>query len=205
MKFFVVGSMQFFNHGSFAYGNFICSNIHHQQTSGFSSDQCAVNKPKGYLTKLKRMRASKALQIGLCRSNYGYLFAPETDIIRTSAKDVARLNMFVVVLKEWIDFNDRLVIIPDKMPIKIGDRVQHSQPTKCIFDTDEDDYQYFKSCKTDMLANRNKWGEFSFNSCVGPFMTLAEAVSVRKNMNRMFVDDKNSFKARLKKTNTLVR
>lgn len=144
------------------------------------------------------MKPSKGLQVGLCRSRKGYLFTPETDAIRIPSGDIGRMNTFVVVLKEWVNFEDRLCIIPDKMQMKIRDRVQHTFPTKNIFEVNEDDYNYFSSCKTDMLANRHHWTEYSFNSCFGPFITLADAVAVRNHLNKMFVDDVHDFKSRLR-------
>lgn len=177
----------------------MCSNAHHQQpTLGFARDSCLVNHPKGYYSKIKRMKPSKGLQVGLCRSRNGYLAAPETDIIRITSGDIARLNVFVVVVKEWVNFDERLVIIPEKMQMKIKDRVQHTFPTKNIFEVSEDDYHYFVSSRTDMLANRHQWCEYSFNNCIGPLMTLSDAISVRDLMNRMFVDDMEDLKRKLK-------
>lgn len=191
--------MQYFNRGEFAGRGFVCSNTHHQQpTLGFARDSCLVNNPKGYYNKIKRMKPSKGLQIGLCRSRHGFLASPETDIIRIPSGDVARLNAFVVVLKEWVNFDERLAIIPEKMQMKIKDRVQHTFPTKNIFEVTEDDYHYFASSRTDMLANRHRWCEHSFNNCMGPFMTLADAISVRDIMNKMFVDDMTDLKRKLR-------
>jgi hypothetical protein len=196
MKFFVVGSLQHFNHGVFEGKGFVCSNPHHEQSPGF--DQCSVTKPRGFATKLKKMRASKALQVGLCRSQHGYLCVPESDIIRLPSADVTRLNVFAIVLKEWVDFENRLVIIPSKMHIKIGESVQYSYPAKSVLDINEEDHQYFRSCRTDLLANRHQWIEYCFNSCVGPIMTLAEAISTCKIMNKTFIDDMRTFKLRMR-------
>jgi hypothetical protein len=199
LTFFVLGSLQYFNRGEFAGRGFVCSNPHHQQPGlGYARDSCLVNKPKGYHSKIKKMKPSKGLQVGLCRSKQGYLAAPETDFIRIPSGDVARLNVFVVVLKEWVNFDERLVIIPEKLQMKIKDRVQQTFSTKNIFEVNEDDYQYFASSKTDMLANRHHWCEYSFNNCIGPLITLADAVSVRDVMNKMFVDDMGELKMKLK-------
>jgi hypothetical protein len=144
------------------------------------------------------MKPSKALQIGLCRSAGGLLFTPDTDIIKISTINVARLTLFVVVLREWIDFKNRLVITPTTMQIKIGEKVQNSFPSKNLFNIGADDYQYFASSRTDMLANRHRWQEYSFNTCIGPNMTLAESVSIRDVMNSIFVDQMLHLKERCK-------
>ena len=205
LHFFVIGSLQYHNRGVVAGQTFQCSNRHHQQVSRFTiKKKCHVTKPRGFIGKVKKMRPSKALQVALCRSQDGVVYTPDTDIInvhssdaRTSLSiDVARLTMFVVVLKEWIDFQNRLVVLPDKLYIKIGDKIQHSISPKSVFDVNGDDHEYFNSNRTDLLGNRKFWREFSFNNCSGPFITLAEAVSFRDEMNKTFVKEMQHLKAK---------
>jgi hypothetical protein len=186
-QYFVVGSLQHYNSGVFSGKGFECSNSHHFQFSRqLSRDQCSLRKSSG---KIKKMKPSKAIQVGLCRSAGGLIFTPCSDIIKIPSIEVARLTMFVVVLKEWIDFTNRLVIIPNKMQLKIGEKIQQSSPTKNIFTVGADDHQYFLSCRTDMLANRRNWSEYSFNNCTGPIVTLADAIAFRNVLNQIFVDE----------------
>jgi hypothetical protein len=205
LHFFVIGSLQYYNRGVFAGQIFQCSNRHHHQVSQFSrKKKCFVTKPRGFIGKVKKMRPSKALQVALCRSEDGVVFTPDTDIINVHSSDVrtplsidvARLTMFVVVLKEWVDFQNRLVVLPDRLHVKIGDKVQHSIPPKSVFDVNGDDHEYFSSNRSDLLGNRKLWREFSFNNCCGPFITLAEAVSFRDEMNRTFVKEMQHLKTK---------
>ena len=84
------------------------------------------------------------------------------------------------------------------MQIKVGDKVQQSFQTKNIFTLEADDHQYFNSYKTDALANRHQWSEFSFNTCIGPIITLADSVSIRNVMNNIFVDEMSVVKAKMR-------
>lgn len=186
-QYFVLGSVYHYNPGIFHGKGFDCSNSRHFQfQKEVFKDQCYLRKTCG---KVKNMKPSRAIQLGLCRSAGGFVFAPTTDILRTTSKEIARLTMFIVVIRDWIDFKNRLVVVPNRMQLKRGNKVLHSSPTKCVFTLTADDHNYFNYYKTDGLANRRDWSEYSFNNCIGPIITLSDAISFRDVFNQIFVAD----------------
>lgn len=178
----MLGSVQLHNPGTFNGKGFECSNHHHiQLKKEVQNDKCLLRKTSG---KLKRMKASKAIQLGLCRSAGGFVFAPTENVIQTSTKQIARLTMFIVVIGDWIDFKNHLVIVPHSMPFEQGDNV-HTSSLKNIFTLAAEDHDFFKP---DDFVGKD-WVEYSFNNCTGPIVSFADAVSIRNVFNQIFVND----------------
>lgn len=99
--------------------------------------------------------------------------------------DISKLPMFVVVLKQWIDFSRQCVILPKHLKrVSLGDRVVQSVE---IWNTKPVDWTYFLNFRGSNLAAMHDWQECSFNSLIGPFLNMTDACNMRDVQNRMFM------------------
>ena len=105
-------------------------------------------------------------------------------------KDVEKIPIFTVVLKQWIDFQRQCVVVPNTITrVTLNPRVVHNIG---IWNLSPNDWTFFLNYRLSNLTSVFDWTEYSFNSVTGPFLTMTDACNLRDVMNHVFVEKKQT-------------
>jgi hypothetical protein len=103
-------------------------------------------------------------------------------------KDIEKVPIFIIVLKQWVDMQRQCVVVPKTMTrVNLNPRVVHNID---IWNLSPHDWTFFLNYRLGNLTSILDWTEYSFNSITGPFLTMIDACHLRDVMNHMFVEKK---------------
>jgi hypothetical protein len=178
----VVGSVHGYDKDVITGKAFSCANLYHKKP--------CVTIPVN-MNFFHREDSLHINQVVPCTSKSKLFFIPSvaSPSVNVLPNAIHKLCSFVVVLNSWVDYENRTVVFPRVLNLKVPvTDLGLRSPSKTIYEMTSDDWIYYIPYKNVHIADMHNWVEYSFSLAAGPLVSFRDAIGLRDFLTHCFAN-----------------